>query len=129
MNPQQLVSEFLSSTQGTQATNALSAQGISQADSQQLLSQAATAAHEHVEEQSPGLLGDHAGKSFFTALAAGLVHGDGFFKSLVDGGEGVMTGRVAESLAVRAGLDPSKASMVAAAATPYLVSFLKQKFS
>ena len=59
--------------------------------------------------------------------AAGLVRGDGFFKSLTDGGEGVISGRVAESLAARAGLDPSTASTIAAAATPYVVAFLKQK--
>lgn len=129
MDAQQLVSEFLSSAQGAQATQTLSAQGFSEADAQQLLSHATTAAHEHVEEQNSGLLGDHAGKSFFAGFAAGLVHGDGFFKSLVDGGEGLMTGRVAESLAARAGLDPSTASTVAAAATPYVVSFLKQKFA
>ena len=40
-----------------------------------------------------------------------------------------MTGRVAESLAARAGIDPSTASTVAAAATPYIVGFLKQKFA
>ena len=73
-------------------------------------------------------MGEHAGKSFFSAFASGLVRGDGFLKSLVDGGEGVMSGRVAESLAERAGLDPSTASAVAAAATPYVVGFLKQKF-
>jgi hypothetical protein len=72
-------------------------------------------------------MGEHAGKSFFSAFAAGLVRGDGFFKSLMDGGEGVLTGRVAESLAARAGVDPSTASTIAAAATPYILGFLKQR--
>ena len=73
------------------------------------------------------MLGDHAGKSFLSGFAAGLVRGDGFFKSLVDGGEGVLGGRVAESLAARAGIDPSTASTIAAAATPYILGFLKQR--
>ncbi|MEX3960024.1 hypothetical protein B0G57_11987 [Trinickia symbiotica] len=127
MDAQQLISEFLSSEHGSQATQALTAQGINADDAQQMLSQAAETAHAHVEEQSGGLMGEHAGKSFFAAFAAGLVRGDGVFKSLMEGGEGVLTGRVAESLAERMGIDPSTASTVAAAATPYLVAFLKER--
>lgn len=129
MDAQQLISEFLASEHGAQATRALGDQGYSEADAQQLLSQATEAAHAHVEEQNSGLMGEHAGKSFFAAFAAGLVHGDGFFKSLVDGGEGVISGRIAESVAARAGLDPSTAASVAAAATPYIVAFLKQRLA
>lgn len=127
MDAQQLISEFLDSEHGAQAVQALSAQGVSEADAQQLLGHAAAAVHERANEQSTGLLGDHASKSFFAAFAAGLVRGDGFFKSLVDGGEGVLTGRVAESLAARAGVDSSTASTIAAAATPYVLGFLKQR--
>lgn len=132
MDAQQLVSEFLASEHGAQAAQALSAKGFSEADTQQLLGQATEAAHDQVVQQGAqpggGILGDHAGKSFFASFAAGLAHGDGFLKSLVDGGEGIMTGRVAESLAVRAGIDPAMAATVAAAATPYIVAFLKQRF-
>jgi hypothetical protein len=127
MDAQQLISEFLASDHGAQAAQALSDQGINAADAQQLLSQATEAAHAHVEQQSSGLMGEHAGKSFFAAFASGLVRGDGFFKSLVEGGEGILSGRVAESLASRAGVDSSTASAVAAAATPYIVAFLKEK--
>jgi hypothetical protein len=128
MDAQQLVSEFLASDHGAQAVQALGAQGVNESDAKQLLGQATEAVHAHAEEQGSGLLGEHAGKSFFAGLAAGLVRGDGFFKSIVDGGEGVITGRVAESLAARAGLDPSTASAIAAAATPYVLGFLKQRF-
>jgi len=128
MDVQQLIGEFLASEHGAQATQALAAQGVNADDAQQLLGHAASAACEHVEsQQSEGLMGEHAGKSFFSAFAAGLVRGDGFFKSLVDGGEGVMTGRIAEALATRAGVDPGTASSLAAAATPYVVAFLKQR--
>jgi len=127
MDAQQFVSEFLGSPQGAQAAQALSAQGVGDADAQSMLSQAAEATHGHVEEQSAGLLGDHAGRSFFTAFATGLVRGDGVLGSLKDGGEGVLTGRVAESLANSAGVNTGTASTIAAAATPFLVSFLKEK--
>jgi len=127
MDPQQLISEFLASDHGAQAVQALGAQGVSEADAQQILTHSAGAAVAHVEEHHAGLLGEHAGRSFFSAFAAGLVRGDGFFKSLVDGGEGVVTGRIAESIAARAGVDPSTASTLAAAATPYVLGFLKQK--
>jgi hypothetical protein len=127
MDAQQLISEFLNSDHGAQAVQALAAQGISADDAQEMLGHAAAAVHEHAEQQNAGLLGEHAGKSFVSAFAAGLVRGDGFFKSLVEGGEGVMTGRVAEALAARAGVDPSTASTIAAAATPYILGFLKQR--
>ncbi|NRO96232.1 hypothetical protein GWC77_09820 [Paraburkholderia sp. NMBU_R16] len=127
MDAQQLISEFLSSEHGSQAAQALASQGIGADDAQQMLSQAAETAHAHVEEQGGGLLGESPGKSFFAAFAAGIVRGDGVFKSLMEGGEGVLTGRVAESIANRMGVDPSVASTVAAAATPYLVAFLKER--
>lgn len=130
MDAQQLVSEFLASGHGDMATQALGGQGIGVEEAQQMLSQVAQTAHGHVEEQSGGsLLGEHAGKSFSASFAAGLIRGDGFFKSLVDGGEGVLTGRVAESLAAKFGIDPSTAFTIAAAATPYVVAFLKEKFA
>jgi hypothetical protein len=127
MDVQQLVSEFLASEHGSQATQALSAQGVGTVDAQQILSQAAATAHTQGEE-SGGLMGEHAGRSFFSAFAAGLVRGDGFLKSMMDGGQGVLAGRVAESLADRMGIDPSIASTLSAAATPYLVAFLKERF-
>ncbi|CAG2127345.1 hypothetical protein LMG31506_00451 [Cupriavidus yeoncheonensis] len=129
MDVQQLVTEFLASEHGGQAAQALADQGIGADDAQQMLSHAAEAAHDHVEEQGGGLMGEHAGKSFFAAFAAGLVHGDGFFQSLKEGGEGILTGRVAESLAGKMGIDPATASTLAAAATPYLVAFLKEKLA
>lgn len=86
MDVQQLVSEFLASEQGSQATQALAAQGIDSEGARQMLSQAAETAHAHVEEQGGGMMGEHPGKSFFAAFASGLVRGDGFFKSMMEGG-------------------------------------------
>lgn len=127
MDAQQLVSEFLASEHGDQAAQALAAQGVSADDAQQMLAQAAQTVHAHADEQGGGVLGDNPGKSFLAGFAAGLVRGDGFFKSLEEGGEGILTGRVAEAIGARMGIDPATASTLAAAATPYVVSFLKER--
>lgn len=129
MNVQQLVSDFLASERGQQASQALTSHGFSADDTRQMLRQVAAAAHTHAAEQNGGLMGEHSGKSFLAAFAAGLARGDGFFKSLVEGGEGILTGRVAESLADKVGIDPSTASTVAAAATPYVIAFLKERLA
>ncbi|HEX4341235.1 MAG TPA: hypothetical protein VH062_35240 [Polyangiaceae bacterium] len=120
MEVAELVNEFLSSEHGQQAASALGAQGVSPDDAQTYLTHAATAAHEQATEH-------HGGRNFFAAFAAGLVRGDGFLKSLIDGGEGVLSGRIAEAIASRAGVDPSTASAIAATATPFIVGYLKQK--
>jgi hypothetical protein len=120
-----LVHSFLESSHGQQAAAALQAQGISPDDAQNYLTHAATAGAEHVETQGAGLLGEHPGKSFFAAFAAGLVKGDGLVGSLEDGTEGVLASKITEVLLSRAGLDPSTASTVVAAATPFIASFFK----
>lgn len=122
MDAQQMVADFLASEHGAQALQALRDQGVDDTAAREMLGGAAEAAHNQVQEH-------HGGRNFFAAFAAGLVRGDGFLKSLVDGGEGMLAGRVAESMAGRAGVDGSTASMLAAAATPFLVNYLKQKLS
>ena len=129
MDVQQLVTEFLTSEQGSQARQALISQGVNADDAQQMLGHATEAAHAGTEEQSSNWMGEHAGKSFFAAFAAGLVRGDGFLKSLEGGGAGMLTGRVAQAIAGRMGVDAATASTVAAAATPYIVAFMKEKFA
>ncbi|VVE42539.1 hypothetical protein PAN31117_04639 [Pandoraea anapnoica] len=129
MDVQQLVSEFMTSELGKQARQALISQGVNADDAQKMLGHATDVAHAGTEEQSSSWMGDHAGKSFFAAFAAGLVRGDGFLKSLEGGGAGMLTGRVAQALANRMGIDSATASTVAAAATPYIVSFMKEKFA
>jgi hypothetical protein len=128
MDFSELAQEFLGTEHGQGAMDALAAQGVSSDDAQTYLTHAVAAGGEHVEEHGAGLLGDHPGKSFFAAFAAGLVHGDGLMGALGDGAEGVLTGRIAEALANRAGIDPATAATIAAAATPYVKSFLKSKF-
>lgn len=128
MDAQSLIGEFLGSDHGQQALSALSGQGVSDGDARNILAQAATAGHAHVEEQG-GLLGVAPGKSFFAVFAAGIVKGDGVFGALADGAEGVLVGRVTQAIADKAGIDPGTAATLAAAVTPYVSSFLKSKLS
>jgi hypothetical protein len=94
------VENFLNSEHGQKAKEALTQQGFSTDEATTYLGHAAQAgadhAHEHAE--SHGLLGEHAGRNFFAAFAAGIVKGDGFLHSLGDGFEGVIAGRIAEAL-------------------------------
>jgi hypothetical protein len=129
MDVQSFVSQFLESEHGQGAASALSAQGITPEMTQQVLSHAAAAGHAHAEEHHAGLLGSHPGMSFFAAFAAGIVKGDGFLDSLGDGVEGVLVARVAEEITARLGVDSALATTLAAAATPYVVGFLKEKLS
>jgi hypothetical protein len=126
---QDSINEFKTSDAGRSAISALSQHGIVGQDAEDMLHHAAATAHAHVEDhaQSSGLLGEHPGRSFFAAFAAGLVRGDGVMGSLGDGFEGVVTGRIAEAIAKKAGIDSSLASSAAAAMTPFLVGFLKSK--
>lgn len=131
MDVEGLVGNFLSSGEGQQAMSALQAKGISPDDATTYLTHTATAVAGHAEDQaqSHGILGDHPGTSFFAAFASGLVKGDGVLGSLEDGAGGVVTARVVEALCDKAGLDPKMAEVVAAAATPYAMSFIKSHLS
>jgi len=124
-----LVQGFLSSSNGQQAAAALAQQGFNQGQVGQILSQAASAGAQHVEQShkdSGGLLGEHAGLSFFSAFASGLVRGDGLMGALGDGAAGVVVGRIAEALTARLGMSSSMASAAAAATAPYVVAFLRE---
>jgi hypothetical protein len=129
MDLQEIAASFLNSAQGQQALSALGDEGVGADDAQRFLGHATEAAMAHVQAQheASGLLGEHAGRNFFAALAAGLVKGDGVMGSLEDGAIGVVTGRITEALVEKAGLDGGTASTIAAAATPYITSFLKEK--
>ena len=127
MSVEQLVQSFLSSEHGQQAMAALQEKGINPGDAQGYLTHAATAVASHAEShaESHGILGDHPGRSFFAAFASGLVKGDGVISSLEDGAAGVVTARVVEALCEKAGVDTATAEVVAAAATPYAMSYIK----
>jgi hypothetical protein len=129
MDVQSFVSEFLSSGHGQGAANALAGQGISPDMAQQVLSHAAAAGHSHAEEHHAGILGSHPGMSFFAAFAAGIVKGDGFIDAIGDGVEGVLVARVTEAITEKLGIDSATAATLAAAATPYVASFITSKLT
>ena len=127
MDAQALFQEFIGSEHGQNAAEALAGQGLSAEETSQYLRHAVDEAHAHVQEQGSGFLGAHPGRNFFAAFAAGIVKGDGLFGAIKDGLEGTLTGRLTEALASKAGLDPSAASGIAAAVTPFLATFLQRK--
>jgi hypothetical protein len=124
-----LVESFMGSAHGQGAAAALSQQGYSDDQVQEMLGHAARAGVAHVEQahrDSGGLLGQHAGMSFFAAFASGIIKGDGIMGSLEDGVSGVVVGRIAEALTAQMGIDSGAADAAAAAAAPYVVSFLRE---
>lgn len=129
MDIQSLIGEFLQSQHGQDASAALAAQGVSPGDAQNYLTTGLSEAHDHVQEhaEGKGLLGANPGKSFFAAFAAGLLKGDGVMGAFEDGGEGIIVGRITQALASKLGVDPAQASTIAAAASPYIIAFLKSK--
>ncbi len=132
MEIQDMISSFLNSSHGQGAVDALGANhGIEPAQAQEILGHATTAAAAHVNEhhESKGLFGDHMGRNFFAAFTAGIVKGDGLLGALEDGALGAVTGRITEALVDQMGMDSSAASAIAATATPYIASFLKEKFN
>jgi hypothetical protein len=129
MEISELVSGFLASEQGRGAIAALGQNhGLDANAANAILGHAASAAGTHVNDNAglSGLLGENTGRNFFAAFAAGLVKGDGVMGALEDGAIGALVGRVTEALVTNAGMDSSMASGIAATATPYLKSFIKQ---
>jgi hypothetical protein len=129
MDVASLVSSFAGSAQGREAAAALARQGFDPRQVQQILHHATSAGAAHVEQHhkdSGGLLGNHAGLSFFAAFASGIIKGDGVLGSLEDGAIGVVTGRIAEALTAQMGIDSKLADAAAAASAPYVMGFLKK---
>lgn len=125
-----LVQNFLQSSHGQQAASSLSQAGFNDGQVQDILTHAATAGAEHVEQHhrdNGGLLGNHAGVSFFAAFASGIIKGDGVFGALEDGVAGVVIGRITEALTARMGLDSASADAAAAATAPFVMAFLREQ--
>src|SRR4051812_3285812 len=100
----ELLSGFLSSSQGQSALGTLTQQGYSADDAQSLLGHAIPAAAHAMHKQTEGhaepavglfnIFGGHAGRSFLEGAIAGLIRGDGFIGSLEDGGMGMISGHI-----------------------------------
>jgi hypothetical protein len=123
-----LAKNFIGSEHGQQAAGALADAGFGADQVEQILTHATHAGAAHVEQHhqdSGGLLGHHAGMSFFAAFASGIIKGDGVIGSLEDGAAGVVIGRITEALTAQLGLDSTMADAAAAATAPYVMAFLK----
>jgi hypothetical protein len=128
MDTQNIIHSFLHSTEGRQAAGALESAGFEQSQISQILHHAAHAGIQHIEADAAkgGILGEHAGMSFFAAFASGLLKGDGMMGSLEDGAAGIVVGRITETLTSAVGLDSGMADAAAAATAPYVMAYLKK---
>ncbi len=126
MDVQELMKDFMSSAHGKQALDALTGAGIPPADAQGALGHATDAVANHLKDGG-GAVAQQGIGNFLTAFATGIAKGDGLKGALEDGATGALVGAVTSALVSKAGLDPAMASTAAAAATPYITSYLKEK--
>jgi hypothetical protein len=125
-----LATNFINSPQGRDAASALADKGIDQGMIHRILQQAAHAGAHHVELAHQdfakgGIMGEHAGLSFFAGFAAGLFKGDGIVGALEDGAAGIVVGRIAEALTAQVGIDSALADTAAATCAPHVMKYLK----
>jgi hypothetical protein len=136
-----MLGSFLSSTQGQQAAQALSARGIGQEQVRQILSAAFPAAASSLGKQasarSPNapelgmfdLLGGHPGQAFLIGAATSMMRGESITEAAQDGAMSVVGAHVAEVIASRVGLDRQTAGMAAAVITPFLVGYVHDRLA
>jgi hypothetical protein len=127
MNVQELLGDFLSSGHGQQALAAFTANGVAPDDAQAALGHATNAVADHLKDGGAATTAHQGLGNFFTAFAAGIAKGDGLTGALEDGAAGALVGAVTGALVEKAGMDPKMASTIAAAATPFIVGYLKEK--
>jgi len=135
---EEMLGSFLGSEQGRGATQALQQKGVPQGQIQQILQAALPAAASSLQQQgskampnAPALgafdvLGGHPGQSFLIAAATSMMRGEGMSGALRDGAIGVVGGRIGEALASRMNMSPQMASGIAAAITPFVVSYAQE---
>lgn len=128
MDTQHIINEFIHSNEGRQAAGALAEAGIEQSKIGEILHHAARAGIEHIEADAAkgGILGEHAGMSFFAAFASGLLKGDGMVGSLEDGAAGIVVGRIAEAITASVDIDSGLVDTAAAATAPYVMAYMKR---
>ena len=128
MDTQHIINQFIHSSEGRDAAGALANAGIEESKISQVLHHAARAGIEHLEADAAkgGILGEHAGMSFFAAFASGLIKGDGMLGSLEDGAAGVVVGRIAEAITASVDIDSGMVDAAAAATAPYVMAYMKK---
>jgi hypothetical protein len=127
------LSGFTASTQGQKALQQLQGHGFSGHQAQAMLGAAVPAAAEAMQRISKG---DTTLPSFsesnyvmnFTAGAvSGLIRGQGFMGSAIDGIQGMVGGYVAQIIAARFGLPKRTAGIIGAVITPLAIDFIWAK--
>jgi hypothetical protein len=128
MDTQNIIHNFIHSSEGREAASAIEGAGVPAHQVKDFLQHAARAGIEHIEAdaRNGGILGEHAGASFFAAFASGLIKGDGVIGSLEDGAAGVVIGRITESVTSAMDIDSAVVDAAAAATAPYVMAYLKK---
>ncbi len=135
---EELLSSFLKSQQGQQASSILQQQhGMSEDDANNTLTHAVPVAASTLREQTEGqgnqaggafsILGGHAGSSFLMGAIAGLARGESLGDAMKDGVAGVVAGRIAEVISEKLGLPQAQASQIAAVIAPMLLKHAHEK--
>ena len=126
-------SGFVSSMQGQQALQKLQAQGFAPQQAQAMLGAAVPAATQALRSVARGdqnlpKFGESNYVMNFTAAAvSGLIRGEGFFGSAMDGLQGAVGGYIAQVIAARFGLPKRTAGIIGAIITPMAIDFIWSK--
>jgi hypothetical protein len=125
-----LAASFTQSPQGIQALQQLQAQGFAVPQAQAMLGAALPAAAEAMRGAARGdrrmlnLSESNYVMNFTAAAVSGLIRGEGFMGSAIDGLQGVVGGYVAQAIAARFGLPKRVAGLIGAVITPLAIDFL-----
>jgi hypothetical protein len=128
----QLTASFSQSPQGQQAYQQLTKHGFAGPQAATILNTAVPAAAEAMQgaargEKLPSLGESSYVMNFAAAAVSGLIRGQGFMGSAMDGLQGVVGGYVAHVIAARCGLPKRTAGLVGAVITPMAIDFLWDK--
>ncbi|MBN2196088.1 MAG: hypothetical protein JW751_24945 [Polyangiaceae bacterium] len=127
---EELATGFTQSPQGVQALQALQAQGFAFPQASAMLTAAVPAAAEAMrgaargDRQMPSLGESSYVMNFAAAAVCGLIRGEGFMGSAMDGLQGIVGGYVAQVIAARFGLPKRVAGLIGAVITPLAIDFL-----
>lgn len=124
---------FTSSPQGQQALQQLGAHGFAGGQAQAMLEAAVPAAAQALRSAArgdrtlPSFTDSNYVMNFTAAAVSGLIRGQGFMGSAMDGMQGMVGGYIAQVIAARFGLPKRTAGIVGAVITPMAIDFIWAK--
>ncbi len=127
------LSGFTGSEQGRKALQQLQGHGFSGHQSQAMLGAAVPAAAEAMrsvsrgEKSLPSFSESNYVMNFTAGAVSGLIRGQGFMGSAIDGMQGMVGGYIAQVIAARFGLPKRTAGIIGAVITPLAIDFIWAK--